>query len=55
MNTLEWLDARVKDLDRNIQLMDEVIKIIDQMLVAVDEDRLDEAMEIHTKLHKIID
>ena len=33
MNTLEWLDARVKDLDRDIQLMDEVIKIIDQMLL----------------------
>ena len=33
MNTLEWLDAKVKDLDRDIQLMDEVIKIIDQMLL----------------------
>ena len=33
MNTLEWLDARIKDLDRDIQLMDEVIKIIDQMLL----------------------
>ena len=33
MNTLEWLDARIKDLDRDIQCMDEVIKIIDQMLL----------------------
>ena len=33
MNTLEWLDARINDLDRDIQLMDEVIKIIDQMLL----------------------
>ena len=33
MNTLEWLDERIKDLDRDIQLMDEVIKIIDQMLL----------------------
>ena len=32
MNTLEWLDARVKDLDRDIQCMSEVIRIIDQML-----------------------
>ena len=33
MNTLEWLDERIKDLERDIQLMNEVIKIIDQMLL----------------------
>ena len=33
MNTLEWLDERIKDLERDIQLMSDVIEIIDQMLL----------------------
>ena len=33
MNTLEWLEERIKDLERDIQLMSDVIEIIDQMLL----------------------